>query len=836
MANKNKSVNRFAFLLPAACACLSLYLFSPADVALAAAAPKYVVVHAWNPGADNPNYFKGCSTQWIKPILDAIGKRGNGAVQLGISDVIYALNTDDAEIQSCLDNFFSSSEQYNVPFMLHIDTERFWDSRPDLWNWFDPAASGYNPANIDNVEWSGWNKGTKESFINWGYPIKLPPKPCYESPAVKRVVENKFSIISDKINEWRKKLADEDREYLFLGVNLGWETGIDDYRSANWATAPYKYQLGYNALSKKGFSAANPPADINSELVKVVADFNKFRAKLLYDRGIPKDKIFTHCWAADDKIPLGSSGYTQIGPISSAKNDYSILGVSLYPPSYNTNRVKNEIGTAPWALIESPPGAILTAPAGYLSVKDWLNFGNCKLAVVYGLSASQSNTLPQIRQLATLLPDSGNPIGFFDHADCSYAGGWVCDRDDYGRSLKVKIFANGAIGQGSLIGTVSADMNRENAVAGLCGGNGKHGFTFPMPASLKDGKSHSIYVYGEDFPLGNNVLLGVSNSSANSLTITCAAPRFCPPGSANGCKVCDSAGSAWIDTDSKCQSGQICSNGVCQNVCVPKTCAGLGYSCGSQSDGCGGVLNCGTCVPGKACSLGGCVSNCASYAYKKCSEGNLYWYNSCNNKEELAHNCKILKISDYRCKGQVLQKKIITGDCANDACIVNPAWTDAADCSADGKICENGACIVSEAVPKNQVCTPKEVSGCRICNMAGTDWINDNLKCANGEMCIAGECVSGCTDRIVKKCAGDELYQYNSCNGEEYLAQDCAAEEKICQNGACVSAADGTVEPKNSAPAARAEILQKIAEIKQLLAQLIAQLIAELQRQLAPGQ
>jgi hypothetical protein len=139
-------------------------------------------------------------------------------------------------------------------------------------------------------------------------------------------------------------------------------------------------------------------------------------------------------------------------------------------------------------------------------------------------------------------------------------------------------------------------------------------------------------------------------------------------------------------------------------------------------------------------------------------------------------------------------------------------------------------------MPTNQVCAPKEVSGCRICNASGTDWINDNLKCGNGEMCINGECVSGCTDRIVKKCAGGELYQYNSCNGEEYLAQDCGAEGKICQNGACVSAPGGTVEPKDLAPATRAEILQKIAEIKQLLIQLIAQLIAELQKQLAPGQ
>jgi hypothetical protein len=151
----------------------------------------------------------------------------------------------------------------------------------------------------------------------------------------------------------------------------------------------------------------------------------------------------------------------------------------------------------------------------------------------------------------------------------------------------------------------------------------------------------------------------------------------------------------------------------------------------------------------------------------------------------------MLKISDYRCNGQILQKKIITGGCANDTCIINPVWTDAADCSAAGNICENGACIVPKIAPTNQVCPPEKISGCKICNAAGTDWINDNLRCAGGEMCIDGD---------------------------------------------CASVAGGVVESKDLAPATRAEILQKIAEIKQLLAQLIAQLIAELQKQLAPEQ
>jgi len=46
----------------------------------------------------------------------------------------------------------------------------------------------------------------------------------------------------------------------------------------------------------------------------------------------------------------------------------------------------------------------------------------------------------------------------------------------------------------------------------------------------------------------------------------------------------------------------------------------------------------------------------------------------------------------------------------------------------------------------SQICTPGEVSGCKICNSSGTDWINDNLKCTGGKICVDGECVANCRD------------------------------------------------------------------------------------------
>jgi hypothetical protein len=40
-------------------------------------------------------------------------------------------------------------------------------------------------------------------------------------------------------------------------------------------------------------------------------------------------------------------------------------------------------------------------------------------------------------------------------------------------------------------------------------------------------------------------------------------------------------------------------------VCVPKTCESLGYTCGKNTDGCGGVIACGTCSGTDYCGGGG---------------------------------------------------------------------------------------------------------------------------------------------------------------------------------------------------------------------------------------
>ena len=45
--------------------------------------------------------------------------------------------------------------------------------------------------------------------------------------------------------------------------------------------------------------------------------------------------------------------------------------------------------------------------------------------------------------------------------------------------------------------------------------------------------------------------------------------------------------------------------GVCGGGCAVRTCAAQGFNCGPAGDGCGGQLNCGTCPTGQVCGGGG---------------------------------------------------------------------------------------------------------------------------------------------------------------------------------------------------------------------------------------
>jgi hypothetical protein len=78
--------------------------------------------------------------------------------------------------------------------------------------------------------------------------------------------------------------------------------------------------------------------------------------------------------------------------------------------------------------------------------------------------------------------------GFHDTADCEKVFGWAWDKNRPDTALDVEIYDGD-----TLIAKVPADLYRADLPdAGI--GDGEHGFYYPLPNSLKDGRPHSIRV------------------------------------------------------------------------------------------------------------------------------------------------------------------------------------------------------------------------------------------------------------------------------------------------------------------------------------------------------
>ncbi len=112
-----------------------------------------------------------------------------------------------------------------------------------------------------------------------------------------------------------------------------------------------------------------------------------------------------------------------------------------------------------------------------------------------------------------------DPIGYLDYANCDIIAGWAVDLDAPGDSATITIYVDGVV---SGLGTYTTPYERPdvNAAYGI---TGNHGFHISTPESLKDGTSHSIYVYVRD--TGSNSGFNITNSP---LYLQCA-PTTPPP-------------------------------------------------------------------------------------------------------------------------------------------------------------------------------------------------------------------------------------------------------------------------------------------------------------------
>lgn len=148
--------------------------------------PKYIFINSatgvnWSvkkPGTINRQVFD--------EVLNSINASHNNKLKVGISFVFDFLSTDKDSVKKSLERFLELSQQTKVPILIHIDGVNWWNARPDLWNWWDPARPGYNPENKKNVEWTSWDESSavKISWRNRGRQLRVLPAPNLARPAV----------------------------------------------------------------------------------------------------------------------------------------------------------------------------------------------------------------------------------------------------------------------------------------------------------------------------------------------------------------------------------------------------------------------------------------------------------------------------------------------------------------------------------------------------------------------------------------------------------------------------------------------------------------------------
>ena len=119
--------------------------------------PQYIALNKGFPGGwliTDPSTFTQAS---MDEMLAAVnGTRGTAARKLAVSFDFWVLFADDTpRALESLDALLALALANDVAVSVSLDATQWWQARPDLWNWWNASAPGYDAANTANVEWTG---------------------------------------------------------------------------------------------------------------------------------------------------------------------------------------------------------------------------------------------------------------------------------------------------------------------------------------------------------------------------------------------------------------------------------------------------------------------------------------------------------------------------------------------------------------------------------------------------------------------------------------------------------------------------------------------------------
>lgn len=330
--------------------------------------PQYIFVrkdntcsNCYNWNGYDPNQI---NMDAINEVFSRIGTKGTNARRVGIGVLFFYNDIPMSNLKASLSRLLDYSRAHDFPVFIALDGFQWWENRPDLWNWSDASATGYNPNNRNNVEWTCWDPSCaiNKSWRNWGSEIQIKPHPNLLSPALLSTNKARLAELVPIIATWYRELPAE-KKYLFGGLATGVEMDIGSnfYYYPNGIPSGQglaaRIQLGYAALKTSGLKTAGTITD--SDINEVVRRYQTELNKTVFDLGIPRNKIYNHNGgkglAPFVSFPAGVAFETP----EASLNNYAYPGWSFYggitasPQSFaNLAAVLSQSGNGEWSSAE----------------------------------------------------------------------------------------------------------------------------------------------------------------------------------------------------------------------------------------------------------------------------------------------------------------------------------------------------------------------------------------------------------------------------------------------------------------------------------------------------
>lgn len=359
-----------------ACAVILFAVFSVATAGFSSPAPtnrttvaRFIVF----------NFGGNVRAQDFADISQAFTNSTEQTIAVGVGAIFSYLRASSASVEQDLRDFLRLSELHDLPVVVQLDGEQWWEARPDLWNWWDESKPGYNPSNRFNVEWGGWQPAdaVRIAWRDWGRIIRVLPPPNLMSPTYRAACHAEMTRLVPVILDWWRDLPAAKR-WLLIGIKLGWESAIgvnawyypDGNKLAeqpasndptngvqgNLVPARGVAQIGYAAVQTAGLRAEGgiTEADLAEVVRRHLEDLSRAAANL----GVPREKLFTHSggWKENELL------------YGAAVNQFSCPGWSFYRHAADP---RQDVGVQ---------AALSRSDAPYWAAVEWLYQGRNEIA------------------------------------------------------------------------------------------------------------------------------------------------------------------------------------------------------------------------------------------------------------------------------------------------------------------------------------------------------------------------------------------------------------------------------------------------------------------------